>query len=157
MKTKEEINKRQKEWRHKNKEHFNQWQRDYYKKNSDKHNKQNKETYYRHHKEYRLKYRKYMIKKREEQKKIVFEHYSKGKNCCELCGITDIEVLTMDHIDGNGTKHRKDIMKGDHIENWLIKNKFPVGFRLLCMNCQFKEKKRKKQVNPVNKINFDSP
>jgi hypothetical protein len=114
------------------------------------------ETYYRHHKEYRLHYRKYIKNKREEQKTIIFNHYSNGKNCCELCGIIDMDVLSVDHIDGNGTQHRKD-MRGRHIEDWLIKNNFPKGYRILCMNCQFKERKRKNQFKVPNRIEFSSP
>ncbi len=147
---------RQRIWREKNKEQFNKWQRENYKKNPEKHNKQNMETYYRHHKEYRLKARIYTKNRTIKEKLIVFNHYSKGKNCCELCGTTDKDVLSVDHINGGGVKHRKD-MKGSHIEHWLIKNNFPDGFRILCMNCQFKERKRKNQFNPTNKIDFSLP
>ena len=154
-KNNEWVKERQKIWREKNKEHFNEWQRKNYKKNPKKHNKQNLETYYKNHEKYCLNRRIAIKKKREEQKKIVFNHYSKGKNCCEICGIIDTDVLTIDHINGNGSKHRKEI-RGDHMENWLIKNNYPEGYRILCMNCQFKERKHKNQFNPTNRLNFNS-
>lgn len=47
--------------------------------------------------------------------------------------------LSIDHIDGGGTKHRKEIGikngKGGNMSFWIIKNKFPTGFQVLCHNC----------------------
>jgi hypothetical protein len=73
-------------------------------------------------------------------KKIgVFFIYSNGKMCCDLCGNDDIDVLTIDHIDGNGSKHRREFVSGDNIFRWLIINQYPDGFRVLCRNCNWKE------------------
>jgi hypothetical protein len=46
--------------------------------------------------------------------------------------------LSIDHINGNGSEHRKNNKKirGNHIYEWLKKNKFPIGYQTLCMNCQ---------------------
>lgn len=63
----------------------------------------------------------------------VISHYG-GK--CACCGETNLEFLTVDHIDGGGREHRKEI--GDSSEmlvSWLIKNDFPPGFQILCSNC----------------------
>jgi len=84
----------------------------------------------------------------------VIQHYSKGKNCCELCGFSNMDALSIDHISGGGRKHRKEL-KGQHIEHWLIRNNFPDGYRILCMNCQFRELKRRDLFNPINKIKFE--
>lgn len=59
---------------------------------------------------------------------------------CECCGETNIEFLTIDHINGNGKEHRNEIKKESGIDlyRWLRKNNFPTdNFRLLCMNCNF--------------------
>ncbi len=53
--------------------------------------------------------------------------------CCTCCGETQPEFLAIDHIDGGGGQHRKTI--GGGIVAYLIKNKFPDGFRVLCHNC----------------------
>ena len=72
-------------------------------------------------------------KKFEEMtKRLVFEHYGKE---CVCCGEDEVMFLTMDHIDGGGEKHRKEI--GRKIYNWLYRNNFPEGFQVLCMNCNW--------------------
>jgi hypothetical protein len=70
----------------------------------------------------------------KEKRRICIEHYSKGKNCCDCCGENKIEFLSLDHINGGGGKHRKEI-GSSNLPFWLIKNKFPDGFRILCHNC----------------------
>jgi hypothetical protein len=58
-------------------------------------------------------------------------HYGRGK--CAKCGDTTDEFLQIDHINGGGTEHRKQI--GSGIYRWLRKNQWPEGFRVLCANC----------------------
>jgi len=72
----------------------------------------------------------------QELKKMVFGHYSKGIFKCVWCGYTDVRALTIDHMNGDGAKHRREIKGGD-IKRWIIKNNFPDGFQIMCMNCQF--------------------
>ena len=66
-------------------------------------------------------------------KKKVFAHYG---NKCICCGDSHWEFLTMDHVDGGGHKHRKEVV-GSHLYAWLKRNNFPPGFQLMCMNCNF--------------------
>lgn len=66
----------------------------------------------------------------------VFTHYCKGTPCCACCKETHLEFLTIDHIDGNGAEHRRNLNTSS-ICRWLIKNNYPEGFRVLCMNCNF--------------------
>jgi hypothetical protein len=68
--------------------------------------------------------------------------YSHGSMKCEICEEDRLGCLSIDHIDGGGRKHREEI-KG-HIYRWLKENEFPIGFRVLCMNCQFLEEERKR-------------
>lgn len=57
---------------------------------------------------------------------------------CTCCGETHMEFLTLDHIDGNGRQHREEVKaRGNHFYAWAKANKFPPGFRVLCMNCNF--------------------
>ena len=51
------------------------------------------------------------------------------------CGFSDIRALTIDHINGGGCKHRKQMHMMFY--QWIKKNNFPEGFQVLCMNCQF--------------------
>jgi len=81
------------------------------------------------------------------QKKAVIEKYSGGKNCCVLCGFTDIRALSIDHINGGGHQHVKEIKKtsGCSFYSWLIKNNYPEGYQVLCMNCQFIKRDQKSE------------
>lgn len=67
----------------------------------------------------------------------VWENY--GGAVCSCCGIIEREFLTIDHINGGGGKHRKELRASgsQHIYQWLKKNNYPEGYRVLCMNCNF--------------------
>lgn len=65
----------------------------------------------------------------------VFDVYGGAK--CACCGEDHYEFLTIDHIDGNGAEHRRQLGTKRDIYTWLKKNSFPPGFRVLCMNCNF--------------------
>ena len=67
----------------------------------------------------------------------VLQHYSGNEvPVCAYCGEKTLEFLTIDHIDGNGLRHRREIGRGGQgLYDWLLVNKFPDGFRVLCYNC----------------------
>jgi hypothetical protein len=53
---------------------------------------------------------------------------------CSLCGYDPFLVL--DHKDGGGSAHRKEIQqRGNSMVGWIIANDFPDLFRVLCWNC----------------------
>jgi len=57
---------------------------------------------------------------------------------CACCGETEIMFLSIDHIDGNGSEHRRQIAEGHNSNNfylWLRKHGYPAGFQVLCQNC----------------------
>jgi hypothetical protein len=84
-------------------------------------------------------------RKAETIKAEVLSHYSKGKPACQnpfgqhTQPYMDIRALSIDHVNGGGTRHRKSLKgrSGYHFYRWLKENSFPVGFQVLCMNCQF--------------------
>lgn len=84
---------------------------------------------------------------RVEIKKEVFTHYCEGEPKCQKCGFSDIRALTIDHKNGDGAKHRKDL-KACKLYPWLKRNKYPEGFQVLCMNCQFIKKFENKEHSP---------
>jgi len=59
------------------------------------------------------------------------KHYG---NKCACCGETQIDFLCIDHINGDGSAHRK-IMTTRSIGEWLYSNNYPKGFQVLCHNC----------------------
>lgn len=72
-----------------------------------------------------------------KNKLAVLNHYSPGGIRCACCGEQRIEFMTLDHVNGGGGQHRKEIKKtaGNSFYRWLIANQFPDGFRVLCFNC----------------------
>jgi len=63
----------------------------------------------------------------------VLDHYG---NKCVCCGETTPEFLAIDHINGGGNKHRKEVGgSGPVMYRWLKKNNYPEGFQILCHNC----------------------
>lgn len=85
------------------------------------------------------------LQKYYRDKELVLTHYGKGKCACVLCGFDDIRALSIDHINGNGLEHRKQ-MHASNIYRWLVREGFPKGFRTLCMNCQWVTKTQNKFV-----------
>lgn len=68
-------------------------------------------------------------------KQEVMTVYSKGVPQCVRCGYSDIRALSIDHINGKGSVHRRMINNTTY--RWLKKQGFPEGYQVLCMNCQF--------------------
>lgn len=59
---------------------------------------------------------------------------------CKCCGESTMEFLSIDHINGNGNKHRTEAKcgGGSSFYLWLKRYKFPTdNFQLLCFNCNF--------------------
>jgi len=82
----------------------------------------------------------------EKQKRLVISHYSNGSMVCCKCGFSDIRALSIDHINGGGRRHTEEIRKaGTIFYRWLIKNNFPNGFQVLCMNCNYIKKAENKE------------
>lgn len=73
----------------------------------------------------------------QEQKMKVLTYYSDGEPKCAHCSIKDIDVLTLDHINGGGRQHRK--VTNPHTYRWVLKGNFPEGFQVLCFNCNWKK------------------
>lgn len=67
-------------------------------------------------------------------KAMVMDHYGKECNCC---GESELLFLTIDHINNDGHLQRRAPGQSSHnnIYGWLVRNSFPSGFQVLCMNC----------------------
>lgn len=80
---------------------------------------------------YRSQQRAYTAAKRAERRALVLSHYGGD---CACCGESEPLFLTIDHIEGNGNAHRREIGRTD-MWIWLHANDFPEGFQILCFNC----------------------
>jgi hypothetical protein len=80
----------------------------------------------------------------DKLRNAVFNHYGMK---CAICDFSNVDALTIDHINNDGAAHRREI-KGSRAGGgmvtyrWLIKNKYPEGFRTLCQNCNIIEYKK---------------
>ena len=68
--------------------------------------------------------------RRKRDRLAAFERYGRS---CACCGEANAGFLTIDHIDGGGTKHRAEM--SCQIYAWLRKHGYPPGFQTLCYNC----------------------
>lgn len=66
---------------------------------------------------------------------IVIQHYGTTCNCC---GISYYDLLTIDHVNGDGHVFKKEHPKlgqGMGFFKWIIKNNFPKDLQILCRKC----------------------
>lgn len=73
-------------------------------------------------------------------KRVIFAAY--GGDRCACCGETEKAFLELDHINGDGYKHRKQLNHGKNVGSncYLLyrdleKKGFPPGYQILCANC----------------------
>lgn len=62
---------------------------------------------------------------RVRRKLEALSHYSKGEPKCKCCGVKHLAFLTIDHINGNGRKHRDKVCGGQggtDFYRWLANN-----------------------------------
>jgi len=133
--TKEDDKLYSKKYREIHKEELSQRAKKYYSANREKIKQQVKNRYEKNKEYMRKRANEYNRKKRREMREICINHYG-GR--CECCGENIYEFLTIDHINGGGNQHVKEIkkeMNTNSIYAWLIKHNFPEGFRVLCYNC----------------------
>jgi hypothetical protein len=78
----------------------------------------------------------YRAKARAYNKRIRLETIRAYGGKCDCCNENRYEFLAIDHVNGGGIKHRKDIGNaGNSIAKWLRKQGYPKGYRVLCHNC----------------------
>lgn len=74
-------------------------------------------------------------KKRTQKVRLkILIHYSGDPPKCMCCGEKHVEFLSIDHINGDGARHRQKL-GGSSFYEWIVKNNFPLGLQILCYNC----------------------
>ena len=110
--------------------------------------KHQQEHYRRHH----ARVRGQAQESRRRQKRRVMEAY--GGAVCVCCDEACLSMLTIDHINNDGAKHRREIGKlyeystgkralVTEMYTWLERNGFPSGFQVLCYNCNLSKHRNK--------------
>ena len=95
------------------------------------------------------------VTKRLQDKELVIKHYG-GKCQCPGCEENRLPFLTIDHINGDGSNHRK-LNKHANSNIWevVIKENFPETYQVLCWNCNCS--KSQSSVCPVHSKYSNSP
>jgi hypothetical protein len=78
--------------------------------------------------------------RRRRIKQKVIDGYG---GACVCCGEHRFEFLTLDHVNGDGAEHRRELSNGKSrrgkggaaVYDWAIKNNYPDRCQLLCWNC----------------------
>ena len=130
------------EQRKKHNESYTKWRKNHRKK-VNAHNR----NYYHTHPEIRIKKKELARINRpkyyQKLKKLVIAHYSNNTFKCNCCKETEYLFLTLDHINNEGWKHRRELSGknwkagSDRTYAWLRRNNFPAGFQILCHNCNW--------------------
>lgn len=68
----------------------------------------------------------------EEWRLLVIDAYG-GK--CACCGEAERRFLSVDHVNGDGAKRRREDGKGRRLYRMLVAKQFPPEFQILCFNC----------------------
>lgn len=124
------------------------WQR-WNKQNSERRREINRNWVRKNPKKHQIRLTRWITKLRLQ----VFNHYSDNDIKCACCGERNLLFLTLDHINNDGARHRSELYgkrvrsNGSKILTWVIKNNYPDGFQVLCMNCNW-GKHRNKGVCP---------
>ena len=122
-------------------EYQRNYQKKWRKKNKDKVNRYNRRWWNREYAEnekFRLKQSLRQVLLKEKKKEAIINYY--GGKCVE-CGISDKDVLTIDHINSESPKIFRGNVRitGSEFYSYLIKNDLPSGFQVLCFNCNYKK------------------
>lgn len=77
------------------------------------------------------------IERRKALKDEVYAAY--GGYTCACCGEDEELFLSIDHINNDGAEHKREhnLQTGEQMYRWIRRHGFPVGFQVLCMNCQW--------------------
>lgn len=90
------------------------------------------------------------VKRGQMLKMKVLSHYSEMPPYCACCKEKNMAFLTIDHMNNDGIQHRKELkmVGGINYYYWLVKNNYPKGMQVLCMNCNWGRAKNKNKICP---------
>jgi len=70
-----------------------------------------------------------------DYKQMILDHYG---NACACCNETGKKFLTVDHVDDDGYKYRRNgnyRLLGRYLYIYLVENNYPGNISILCFNC----------------------
>lgn len=78
-----------------------------------------------------------VARQRKNLRTRIIAHYSEGLMECACCREDADRFLIIDHINGGGNEHRRQVGGSRGMYNDIRKRGFPPGFRVLCHNCNY--------------------
>lgn len=78
---------------------------------------------------------------RDRARRAALVAYGGDPPTCACCGETMYQFLAIDHLNGGGFRHRKQIVGerknpgGSVLYRWLRDHGYPPGYQVLCHNC----------------------
>ena len=82
-----------------------------------------------------LSYSNHAIRQRRHNLKLKTEVIICYGGKCQCCKEINLDLLSVDHIEGNGLKHRVKIGGSQYFYSNLKIENFPSGYQVLCLNC----------------------
>src|SRR5574343_802586 len=74
--------------------------------------------------------------KREFDQRVRREVINHNGGKCACCAETRLPFLSLDHIHGGGSQHRKELgLRGAGMCAWAKREGYPPIFQILCHNC----------------------
>jgi hypothetical protein len=140
--TKEEQNKYHRKYYQDHKKHINEQRKPL----RAKQYKLRRDYFLKKAKKYRLRHKKEVKKSNErwrwQFKLDVLSHYGpQGKLQCSWpdCEVIDIDMLTLDHINNDGCKDRKNKKASTQTYFYCKNAGYPLGYQTLCSNHNLKK------------------
>ena len=91
---------------------------------------------------YKARERIQQLERYRRDRKEMLMAYSRGTMQCACCGESEEDFLTLDHINGGGSKQKRELRGGStRLMQILKKEKYPTGYQVLCMNCNLSKGK----------------
>jgi hypothetical protein len=83
----------------------------------------------------------------QKMRQMMFDHY--GYKCaCPGCSETNINFLTIEHINNDGSKHRKEVGGTYGVYKDIIDRNFPPEYTVLCYNCNCAKAHNEEKICP---------
>jgi hypothetical protein len=124
-----------------------EYSRDYYKKNREKQKEASKKWKENNKEKNKINDIRYCSENKEKRAETsrLYNRNLKAETMqayggkCTCCGETILDFLTIDHIENDGAKKRKEEKcgLGGTLYRWLKRNNYPKDFQVLCFNCNF--------------------
>jgi len=109
------------------------WHQAYYAKHKERLLAYHHELYTKNKEEYQAKERQYH---KSKYKALRLQIFNALGNRCSCCGESQYEFLTIDHINSDGAKERKDIGTGiDLFKHIIAQGITKERYQILCQNC----------------------